>query len=79
VLGIVLGTAALGGLIGGILGNPVWLALSPGALVTAWPELLCGVANPKLGWFPTALGTGLHIALWTFIALKRTRPSEAVI
>ncbi len=79
VLGIVLGTAALGGLIGGILGNPAWLALSPGALVVAWPELLCGVANPKLGWLPTALGTGFHLALWTFIALKRTRPSEAVL
>ena len=79
VLGIVLGTAALGGLVGGILGNPVWLALSPGALVTAWPDLLCGVAQPKLPWLPTVLGTALHIGLWTFIALKRTRPSEAVI
>jgi hypothetical protein len=79
VLGIVLGTAALGGLIGGIVGSPAWLALSPGALVTAWPELLCGVANPKLGWIPATLGTAAHIVLWTFVAMRRTLPSEAVI
>ncbi|MBI4911219.1 MAG: hypothetical protein HY823_00640 [Acidobacteria bacterium] len=79
VLGIVLGSAALGGMVAGILGNPAWLAFSPGVLVTAWPELLCGVQAPKLGWVPALLGTGGHIAFWLWISARRTRPSEAVI
>lgn len=79
VLGIVLGSAALGGLVGALTGNVAWLAVSPGALVAAWPELLCGVADPKLGWVPTVLGTVGHMALWIWIAARRTRPDEAVM
>ena len=79
VLGISLGTAALGGLLSGLLDNPTWMAMSPQALVQAWPDLLCRVADPKLGWIPTVIGTLAHIALWTFVAARRTRPSEAVL
>jgi hypothetical protein len=79
VLGIVLGSTALAGLVAALTRNTAWLALSPGALVTAWPELLCGVAEPKLGWLPAALGTTGHIALWLWIAARRTRPDEAVM
>jgi ABC-type transport system involved in multi-copper enzyme maturation permease subunit len=79
VLGIYLGTYALGGLLSNILHEPTWMAISPQSLVSAWPELLCGVAEPKLGWVPTTLGTLAHIVLWTLVAARRTRPSEAVI
>jgi len=79
VLGIYLGTFALGGLLAGLLHQPIWMALSPQALVGAWPDLLCRVAEPRLGWLPTILGTLAHIVLWIFVAAKRTRPSEAVL
>jgi len=79
VLGISLGTSAIGGLLSGLLHQSAWLAVSPQALAKAWPELLCRVADPSLELLPTILGTLGHIALWTFIAAKRTKPSEAVI
>ncbi len=79
VLGIVLGSTAVGGLVAGLTHNVAWLACSPGALVAAWPELLCGVAEPKLGWIPTTLGTVAHVSLWLWIAARRTRPDEAVM
>jgi len=79
VLGIVLGSTALGGLVAGLTRSVSWLACSPGALVAAWPELLCGVAEPKLGWVPTVLGTAAHVSLWLWIAARRTRPDEAVM
>jgi len=79
VVGIVLGSTALGGLVAGLTRSTAWLACSPGALVAAWPELLCGVAEPKLGWVPTILGTAAHVSLWLWIAARRTRPDEAVM
>jgi ABC-type transport system involved in multi-copper enzyme maturation permease subunit len=79
VLGIVLGSAALSSLVAGLTGTFAWMALSPGFLVTAWPELLCGVADPRLGWLPASLGTLGHMALWLWIAARRTRPDEAVM
>jgi|GEM_PF-420756 len=79
VLGISLGSAALGGLLSGLLHQPTWMAMSPQALVEAWPDLLCRVADPKLEWLPTVVGTVAHLLLWTLVAARRTRPSEAVL
>jgi ABC-type transport system involved in multi-copper enzyme maturation permease subunit len=79
VLGISLGSSAIGGLLSGLLHQPIWMAISPQALVGAWPDLLCRVADPKLNWLPTVIGTFAHLVLWTFVAARRTRPSEAVL
>jgi hypothetical protein len=79
VLGIVLGTFALGGILAGLLKAKAFLAISPVALATAWPQLLCGMEDPFLGWAPTVIGTAAHVALWIFVAAKRTQPSEAVL
>lgn len=79
ILGIVLGSSAIGGLLAGLLNQPAFIALSPVSLTDAWPKLFCGVETPMVGWGPAALGTLGHVALWTFLAWKRTRPSEAVL
>ena len=79
VLGLVLGTGALAGILRGLTGLPAVTALSPVALVGAWPQLLVGVEHPILAWTPTVLGTLVHVALWVLVARHRTRPSEAVI
>ena len=79
VLGIVLGSFALGGMLAGLLKAKAFLALSPLALATAWPQLLCGMNDPFLDWGPTVVGTLAHIALWVFVAAQRTKPSEAVL
>jgi len=79
VLGIVMGTSAVGFIISRILEEPAWNAVNPLVLSTTWPELLCGVPNPTLGWIPVVAGTLGHILLWTFIAARRTQPSEATL
>lgn len=79
MLGVLMGTWAIGGILTGALSEPSWLAISPWVLVTAWPELLCRVPDPTLGWIPTLLGTAAHLIVWSWIAVKRTLPSEAVI
>lgn len=79
VLGISLGTSALGGLLMGLLHESAWMAISPQALVRAWPALLCRVSEPPLEWIPTLIGTAFHLVLWTYLAARRTRPSEAVL
>jgi ABC-type transport system involved in multi-copper enzyme maturation permease subunit len=79
VLGLVLGTGALAGILHGLTGLRAVDALSPVALVGAWPQLLVGVDHPVVAWLPTLLGTAAHLALWTWVAWTRTRPSEAVI
>ncbi len=79
VLGIVLGTSALGGVFTATLSNKQWMAMSPYFLVQAWPQLICRVSDPLLKWLPTLAGTLGHIALWTWIAVVRTKPSEAVL
>lgn len=79
VLGVVLGLGGIGAMLASLLGQTAWMALNPVALVGAWPKLLCGVKDPILGWGTTFAGTLLHVTLWTFIAWKRTRPSEAVL
>lgn len=79
VLGIVLGVGGLSAMLAGLLNQPAFLALNPGVLVDAWPKLVCGVKDPMLGWGPTVLGTLFHVSLWTGIAWKRTRPSEAIL
>lgn len=78
VLGIVLGGDALARILAGTLDNRAWLALSPTALGATWPSLLCGCENPPVPWLPALLGTAAHVALWTWIASMRTRPTEAV-
>jgi len=79
VLGIVVGTFALGGILAGLLKAKAFPAISPIALATAWPQLLCGVQDPFLDWAPAVIGTVAHIGLWVFVAAKRTLPSEAVL
>jgi hypothetical protein len=79
VLGIVLGSLAIGGILSGILGSRAFMAVSPAVLATAWPQLLCGVEDPILSLAPALAGTLAHVALWTWIARQRTRPDEAVL
>lgn len=79
VLGIVLGTSAIGGIFGGALSNKQWMAMSPYVLVQAWPQLIFNVSDPLLNLIPTLAGTATHIALWTWIAVLKTKPSEAVL
>jgi ABC-type transport system involved in multi-copper enzyme maturation permease subunit len=79
VLGLVLGTAALASMLQGLTGVPAVQALNPVLLAETWPQLFVGVAHPLMGWGPAALGTAVHLALWTFVAARRTLPSEAVI
>ncbi len=79
VLGIVLGTSAIGAIFSGVLSNKQWMAMSPYFLVQAWPQLIFNVSEPLLKWVPALAGTAAHIALWTWIAVARTKPSEAVL
>jgi ABC-type transport system involved in multi-copper enzyme maturation permease subunit len=78
-LGIMVGSSALGKVLATALGDHRWTALSVGSLTDAWPRLFCNVPGDyDLGWFPVLLGTALHLVLWTALAVRRTRPSEAV-
>jgi hypothetical protein len=79
VLGLVLGAGALAGMIRGLTGIAAVDAINPILLAETWPQLFIGVAHPMVAWLPAILGTVGHIALWTFVAARRTRPSEAVI
>ena len=79
VLGLVLGAGTLASMIHGLTGIKAVDALNPIMLAEAWPQLFVGVAKPMVAWLPAILGTAFHIALWTFVAARRTRPSEAVI
>lgn len=79
VLGIVLGMSALSSIASRILSEPACDALNPLALSAVWPKLLCGVPNPEMGWIPAVTGTLFHLVLWTFIAARRTLPSEATL
>jgi hypothetical protein len=79
VLGLVLGLGTLASMLQGLTGQVAVQALNPIVLAEAWPQLLVGVEKPLLAWWPALLGTVLHISLWTFVAARRTRPSEAVI
>ena len=79
VLGLVLGAGTLASMIHGLTGIQAVDALNPVMLAEAWPQLLVGVDKPMVRWLPAILGTAFHITLWTFVAARRTRPSEAVI
>ena len=79
VLGSVLGAGALAGLLRGMTGIAAVDALNPVLLAEAWPQLLVGVEHPLVAWLPALLGTALHLALWTTLAVRRTRPSEAIL
>jgi hypothetical protein len=79
VLGLVLGAGTLATMIRGLTGISAVNALNPVLLAEAWPQLLVGVAHPLVAWVPAVLGTACHIGLWTYVAAKRTRPSEVVI
>lgn len=79
VLGLVLGAASLASMVHGLTGIQAVQAINPILLAESWPQLLVGVNHPLLGWIPALLGTAFHIGLWTFVAARRTRPSEAVI
>lgn len=79
VLGLVLGISALAGMVHGLTGIRAVDALNPVLLAESWPQLFVGVDHPLMGWLPALLGTAFHIGLWTFVAAKRTLPSEAVI
>ena len=79
-LGILLGSSALGASLAGLLQDHRWLVLGVGYLTRVWPDLILGAnqAN-RPGWIPTLLATALHLILWTTIAIRRTRPSEATL
>jgi hypothetical protein len=79
VLGLVLGAATLASMIHGLTGIPTVQAINPILLAETWPQLFVGVDHPLMGWGPALLGTAFHLGLWTFVAAKRTMPSEAVI
>jgi len=78
-LGIMIGSGALAGVLSATLGgDPRLLALGVGNLTKVWPQLLCQAPSPtEIGLGPALLGTAGHVVLWTWIALRRTRPSEA--
>ncbi|BDU75186.1 hypothetical protein [Mesoterricola sediminis] len=77
-LGILLGSGALGAVLGQALGDPRWTALGLGTLTKAWPRLVFGLET-ETGLAAAAAATLFHIGLWTFIAARRTRPEEAVL
>ncbi|MBI1753006.1 MAG: hypothetical protein HY014_04140 [Acidobacteria bacterium] len=79
VLGLVLGSSTLASMIHGLTGITAVDALNPIMLAETWPQLLVGMDHPLVAWLPAVLGTAFHISLWTFVAARRTRPSEAVI
>jgi hypothetical protein len=79
VLGLVLGAGTLASMVHGLTGIRAVEGLNPILLAEAWPQLLVGMERPLVTWVPTLLGTVFHIGLWTFVAARRTRPSEAVI
>jgi hypothetical protein len=79
VLGLVLGLGTLASMVHGLTGVSSVQALNPIVLAEVWPQLLVGVAHPLVAWGPALLGTAFHLGLWTFVAARRTRPSEVVI
>lgn len=79
VLGLVLGAGTLASMIHGLTGIQAVDALNPIMLAETWPQLFVGVDHPMVAWLPAVLGTAFHIGLWTFVAARRTRPSEVVI
>lgn len=79
VLGLVLGTATLASMLQGLTEIRAIQGLNPVLLAEAWPQLFVGVAHPLMDWGPALVGTVFHLALWTFVAARRTMPSEAVI
>lgn len=79
VLGLVLGAGTLATMIHGFTGFQAIDALNPVLLAEAWPQLFVGVERPLVAWLPAVLGTAFHLGLWSFVAARRTRPSEAVI
>ena len=79
VLGLVLGTGTLASMVHGLTGNASVQACNPIVLAEAWPQLFMGVERPLVPWLPAILGTAFHLGLWTYVAARRTRPSETVI
>ncbi|BDU70971.1 ABC transporter permease [Mesoterricola silvestris] len=77
-LGILLGSSALSAVASGVMGDPRWLALGVGTLSKAWPRLILGL-DTQQGWIPVVLGTAFHLTLWLAVAIRRTRPSEAIL
>jgi len=78
-LGILVGSGALGGVLSATLGgDPRLLAVGVANLTKVWPQLLCQVPTPtEISLGPALLGTAGHVLLWTWLALRRTRPGEA--
>lgn len=77
--GIVIGTLAMAGIVSGVLNQRAFMALNPGALALAWPQIFCGVEEPLLPLGPALIGTLAHVGFWTFLAHRRTRPDEATL
>ena len=79
-LGIMIGSGALGGTLAMALGDARWTALGVTSLTRAWPQLICQVpGRQELGWGPVLLATAAHLLLWTWMAIRKTRPSEAAL
>ena len=77
-VGIMIGSGALAGVLSSALGDPRWHALGVTQLSAIWPRLICNApGTEEIGLLPAILATAFHLLLWTGIALRRTRPSEA--
>lgn len=77
MLGVYLGSLALGALMEGVFKLPPVLSLYN--LSGAWPQLFCGVKDPLLTWPQATLGTLAYAGFSLFLAWTRTRPSEATV
>jgi ABC-type transport system involved in multi-copper enzyme maturation permease subunit len=78
-LGIIFAPTAIGGILGGILLEPSWVALSAIALTDSWPKILCGVEKASIPLWVAIVATAANLCLWAYIARWRTKSSEAVI
>jgi ABC-type transport system involved in multi-copper enzyme maturation permease subunit len=78
-LGIMIGSGALGRVLSAALGGDSrWLALGVGNLTSAWPRIICQApGGDDMGLGAALLGTAFHLIFWTWLAHRRTRPSEA--
>ena len=78
-MGVIIGSGSLGSVLAASLGDPRWMALGVGNLTRAWTYILCQVpGHQELTLAPAASATAAHILFWTWLAVRRTRSSEAV-
>jgi len=77
--GLILGLAAIGGILFTILQKSYWKALAPMTITGSWSKLLCGVDSALVPLTPAIIATVVNVCLWAYVSWLRTKPSEAVI